>query len=98
MEIFYKIRRIKDGKYATQTRFFGKTSWGKGQVFVRYKAAKSNFSDLIYKKRVNFPWTGGEVPERYKKTQPAVWGTLQLVKFELNLEDGTVQETIMREG
>ena len=98
METTYRIRRVKDGKFANQTRFFGKTSWGRGQTFVQLKAAKKNFRDLVFKRETNFPWKNKEAPEKHRKRQPKTWGKLQLIKTSINTNRGIASETILMEA
>jgi hypothetical protein len=99
MKTSYKIKRIVDGKFARQTRFYGATNWGVGQEFIREKAALSNFDDLIYKREHNFPWgevrTDTEYSKLELKSMPKFWGKLQLIKYESVLKDKDLMETRM---
>ncbi|MHA2055466.1 MAG: hypothetical protein ACW99F_17955 [Candidatus Hodarchaeales archaeon] len=97
-ETSYRVRRVLDGKFANQTRFFGRTNWGKGQSFVQLKAAKRNFKDLLYKRDTNFPWKDGEVPEKYKERQAKNWGLLQLVKFTVDTSKNLAKEEVIYEA
>jgi hypothetical protein len=95
--ITYKIRRKEDGKFARQTRFYGPTNWGVGQVFIQKKAALSNFEDLIWKRENNFPWgkdyDDSNQTKVERKHSPKYWGTLELVKYESKLVDKDLMET-----
>jgi hypothetical protein len=95
----YKIKRVKDGKFANQSRFYGSTAWGQGQLFQQLKAAKSNMTDLIYKRESNFPWGAKHESTMTKaeiKSQPKNWGTLQLIEFSSELKDKDLMETRMK--
>lgn len=97
MDITYKIRRKKDGKFARQPRFYGSTHWGVGQEFIQLKAAESNFKDLVYKRENNFPWGKEYDDSNMTKTElkhaPKYWGKLQLIKYEPKLVDKDLMET-----
>lgn len=99
MKTSYKIKRIIDGKFARQTRFFGSTHWGVGQEFVQKKAALSNFKDLVYKRDNNWPWGKDYDDSGMTKTElkhsPKYWGKLQLIKYESKLVDKDLMETRM---
>ena len=64
----YKVRRSKDGKYATGARPFGPISWGKGFDYLKQVDAEKCARMCRYHIKAYPEWEGD-------------WGTIEVVKI-----------------